>query len=145
MKKILFLFLLCLSISRLHAQLPTTSYEDYMYLTNGVRQALKNGYDIKQGYRLNYITEFSATSGGVLRTCKFYGFCQEGERIPHAYLMVYSRANDNYQDYFCIPANNSEQGIWDMALQKINGYKEPFDYQLFEYCLMRFGTYYPKY
>jgi hypothetical protein len=139
MKKVFFFFALLFTVQYLNAQIHTST-EDYNYLTNGLKFSVENGLELKEGYKLDYITSSETKSNGVLRTCKFYDYHKTGESEAHAFLLVYSRDNDDFKGFICIPTSGSDNSLWEMALQKLKTFQQA-DLFALEYGLLQFGVY----
>jgi hypothetical protein len=101
-----------------------TTMEEYLYVTKGYKVQIESGLDMKQGYKLEDITESTVTSGdSSYRKTSFKGLFRKGERTPCAIMCIYSNVVDNRlesTDYICIPHVDSSKEIWSMTLTKIS-------------------------
>ena len=116
-----FLFSLVLC-TELYSQ---TTQEEYNYVTKGYKDQIEKGGDMKKGYRFVDITESSfATGSSVQRKCNFKALFKEGKNKPCAILCIYTRSDNGFTDYLCIPTHDAQKEIWDQTFQKINSYSE---------------------
>jgi hypothetical protein len=110
--------MLLLSTTVFYAQFAATNLDDFNYLTKGYQIQTESGLDMKQGYTLQKISgrPFSAIVGNDTRFTEFYSLFKEGIDKPKATLLIlYNSKTPNEKTYFCIPAFNSANDIWEKA------------------------------
>ena len=98
-----------------------TTQEEYNYITKGYKVQTESGLDMKQGYSLIRLGEWSLTSGVENRECVFQGLLRDGQTKPCAIMMIYHRTDiPNGQTwYICIPTPNAKY-LWQQTLEFIS-------------------------
>jgi hypothetical protein len=120
-KMIMFLMLSLISYVTVVAQ---TSQEEYNYLTKGYKVQIESGLDMKNGYSFTDIGEHYITTGSVIRKCNFKALFRLGDSKPCAILCIYTRSDNSFVDYLCIPTYDAPQGIWEQAFNKFKSYSD---------------------
>ena len=101
-----------------------TTQEEYNYVTKGYPDQIDKGLDMKKGYHFVDLNENSVTTGTTVRSCKFKALMREGQTKPCAILCIYSRSDNGFKDYLCIPTYDAPKEIWDQAFEKFKTYSE---------------------
>ncbi len=101
-----------------------TTLEEYNYVTKGYQVQIQSGLDMKKGYNFEDITTHHVESGkGVTRQTEFKALFKEGQKKPSAILCIYTRSDNGFKDFICIPQFNSEKALWDSTWDKIATYE----------------------
>lgn len=101
-----------------------TTEEEYNYVTKGYKIQIESGLDMKKGYRFDEIAEHYTTSNtNIRRTCKFLALYRLGELKPCAILCIYSRSDNGFKDYICIPTYDASKDLWNAMNKKLNSYE----------------------
>jgi hypothetical protein len=108
MKRLLLAFAIMLS-SYSYSQ---TTNEEYNYCVKGYATTIKEGLDIKKGYKVENVE----TSYRGDRTTEFKALIDIAKKKPIAYIMIFT--NKGYPaSYYCIPSNGSNGEIMTKAYQ----------------------------
>lgn len=117
--KITLLIIVLFTTMKLYSQ---TTQEEYNYITKGYKVQTESGLDMKKGYHFQDITDTWITSGEIQRKCTFKALVRDGQTKPCAILCIYTRSDNGFKDYLCIPTFDSSKEIWDEVFQKFNSY-----------------------
>ena len=99
-----------------------TTMEEYNYVTKGYKIQIESGLDMKKGYTFTDLFENVITTGSTVRKCTFKALMRTNQAKPCAILCIYTRSDNNYSDYVCIPTTDSPKEIWDKAYEKFDSY-----------------------
>ncbi|VBB46830.1 conserved hypothetical protein [uncultured Paludibacter sp.] len=116
-KAILFSLIFILSIGFAKAQ---TTIEEYNYITKEYKSYLP----IKEGYKLEDINTVIYSLNSVDRIFNFKKFIREETNEVAAILVEYVRVSKGrtYILYFCIPSENSSDGVWKIVQDTIEAF-----------------------
>lgn len=94
-----------------------TTMEEYNYLSKGYKIQMESGLDMKKGYTIREIGEWGSTksSGGFERSGRLFHLIRDGDAMPCASLIIFSRSSTGWTHYQAIPHIYSDQEIWDKA------------------------------
>lgn len=120
-----------------------TTQEEYNYLTKGYKVQMESGLDMKKGYTLEDLGDWSYAHGTEIRKCTFKSLIRENDGLPCATLLIYQRADipNGAVFYICIPSFDAAEDIW----QQTNNYiklnvDETLPMQAIIYGLMRLNS-----
>ena len=95
-----------------------TTWEDYRYVTKGLKDDLSMGKAVKAGYGTEILgTEAWVTQAGIQRNAQLYYFKHSNE--TKAFVVSCWDSRNNYS-YFCIPTSDAGSDIWTKCFQDIN-------------------------
>ena len=119
MKKSILLFALLFSaITFVKAQ---TTEEEYNYVTKGYKVQMESGLDMKKGYTLKDLGNWSLNFGSDgTREATFKGLYRDNSSKPCAIMLIYKRPSSGYTEYYCIPTIDAPSNLWDKTLEQIN-------------------------
>ena len=115
------LFLLAFGLIVLNLAMAQTTEEEYQYLKHGYRAQVKNNLDMKKGYEMVEVKNWAVNYGEFQRQATFKQLYRMGDSKPCATLMILKRTDTGYEDYLCIPSDNSSEEMWKRAY---NDFKE---------------------
>ena len=114
----LFYILFCISA------FSQTTEEEYNYITKVYKIQIESGLDMKKGYRFEEIAEHYTTNNtNVRRTCKFLALYRLGQLKPCAVLCIYTRSDNGFKDYICIPTYDAPQYLWNAMYKQLDTYE----------------------
>ncbi|HRV53317.1 MAG: hypothetical protein M9940_01330 [Bacteroidetes bacterium] len=133
-KRIAFLSLSLMLIAalKLNAQQAPTTSAEYLYGSVGYKLQLNNKLPMKEGYTLR---DFSPVVEDT-RQVEFKGLYRNGEKIPCAVIMIYTRLRMAPQ-YYCIPSADADAELWkkfNASLLDDSENQQP-QLQFFAYCI----------
>lgn len=143
MKKAIFLLTLFISVSAfVKAQ---TTEEEYNYVTKGYKVQMESGLDMKKGYTLKDLGNWSLNFGSDgTREATFKGLYRDNSDKPCAIMLIYTRPSTNYKEYYCIPTIDAPSNLWDKTLTQINSHFTEQNakavYSTLVWALMKFST-----
>ena len=95
------------------SQIEPTTQDEYNFITKGYKIQVESGLDMKKGYSLKDITEYSTNSNGSVRKVEFKALLRDGQTKPCAILCKYKRLDTGFNEYLCIPSYNAPIEIWE--------------------------------
>lgn len=116
-----------------------TSVDEYNYLTKGYSQSIANGLGIKQGYSLTDKGSYTLDEGGYTLQVSVLYLMRTADNSYAAALVMVHDSKKNNTAYFCVPAKNSDQGLWNTMLTDIRntyGSKDKAGYEAIMYAMM---------
>jgi len=127
MKKIVIAFFTLLFISVVvHAQkIKPTTEDEYNFGTIGYKIQLQTKLPMKKGYSLTDLGGHEEPDRSVL----LKGLTRDGETMPCAVIMVYTKLNTP-PEYFCMPTPDAPESLWDRFHQSLNVITENKQQQL---------------
>jgi hypothetical protein len=95
----------------------STTQEEYNYIKSGLRFQLENGLGIKPGYKIVREGQWGLTydSGSYKRMVDFFTVYRVEGNVPCGLLMITTRSDTNYEDWFCIPSYGASDALWKTA------------------------------
>jgi len=97
-----------------------TSWQDYRYVTAGLKDDLSKGKNVKEGYSIVKIgTESSVSAGTLKRNAQLYYF-KKGQTTKAFALQVWDTNNPNNYSFICIPTSDADTDIWKATFTDIN-------------------------
>lgn len=104
-----------------------TTLEEYNYITKGYKIQQESGLDMKKGYILSDMTDFTSLDFGQdenqgKRGMVFKGLIRNSESKPCAIMAIYQRKVNGvikFEEHFCIPMPNNND-LWNKTLEQIN-------------------------
>ena len=124
MKKLMLLIATSILIAcstKLYSQ--ATTDEEYNYVIKGYQAQVEAGLDMKKGYMLKELGEWSALYTDGTRGFKFIGLYRATDTKPCAVIAIYQKKENgklSYQEYYCIPSSDAAQNLWDRTMSQIN-------------------------
>ena len=97
----------------LNSQVEQTTQDEYNFITKGYKIQVESGLDMKKGYSLKDITEYSTNSNGSVRKVEFKALLRTGQTKPCAILCKYKRLDTGFSEYLCIPTYDTPIEIWE--------------------------------
>jgi len=94
-----------------------TTQDEYNFITKGYKIQVESGLDMKKGYSLKDITEYSTNSDGTIRKVEFKALIRDGEKKPCAILCKYKRVDTERTEYLCIPTYDAPIEIWEQTFK----------------------------
>ena len=127
MKKILIasFTLLFISITAVAQKIKPTTEDEYNFGTIGYKIQLQTKLPMKRGYSIVDLGGHDEPD----RSVALKGLMREGETIPCAVLMVYSKINTP-PEYFCMPTPDAPEALWTRFYQSLNVITENKQQQL---------------
>ena len=92
-----------------------TTETEYNYLTKGYKIQVESGLDMKKGYSLKDVGEWSVDYSSFKRKATFKALYRDNDSIPCATLMILKRTDTVFEEYVCIPHYKSDSSIWEKA------------------------------
>lgn len=108
------------------ASFSSTTMEEYNYVKSGLRFQVENGLDLRNGYSLKRMGQWGMNynSNSWRRRAEFFQVYKDNGAAPCAMLMIASRSDTDYQEWFCIPAHESAKGVWSQCFKDWQKYTE---------------------
>ena len=98
-----------------------TTEEEYNYVTKGYKVQMESGLDMKKGYSLKELGNWSLNFGSDgTREAVFKGLYRDNSTKSCAIMLIYKRPSTGYTEYYCIPTIDAPQNLWDKTLEQIN-------------------------
>lgn len=98
-----------------------TTEEEYNYVTKGYKVQMESGLDMKKGYSLKDLGNWSLNFGSDgTREAVFKGLYRDNSTKSCAIMLIYKRPSTGYTEYYCIPTIDAPQNLWDKTLEQIN-------------------------
>jgi len=100
----------------------STTEEEYNYVTKGYKTQFESGLDMKKGYILKDLGEWSLKYDNVTRGLTFKGLLRENDTIPCAVMAIYQKKNNgksSLTEYYCIPTLDAPD-LWDRTIAQLN-------------------------
>lgn len=128
MKKAIFIFVTLLitvlfGSVKTYSQTPvTTTEEEYNYITKGYQVQIESGLDMKKGYTLKDIGDWSLKYGDGNRGFTFKGLYRGTNTKPCAIMAIYNKKEGEkitYKEYYCIPTLTAE-ALWNKTLSQLS-------------------------
>jgi len=95
-----------------------TSWQDYRYVTEGLKDDFLKGKGVKSGYYLyNIGTENWVSTGNIKRNAQIFYF-KKGD-VNKAFIIKIWDSENNF-NYYCIPTADADTQIWNMAFKAIS-------------------------
>ena len=123
MKKLLFLFLFCVTTFTFSQETETTNYtllktttEEYNYISKGYKIQIESGLDMKKGYDVKPIYKNTFSINKIERSVAIKGlYRNENPESPCALLVETLRKDTGYSILFCVPTVNSDEEVLNKA------------------------------
>ncbi len=106
-------------------QAPTTE-EEYNYLTKGYAIQISSGLDMKKGYTMKDMGNWSIGFPDGRRDTQFKGLMRDSVETPCAILMIYRKA-DGVTTYCCIPTLDADPSLWERTMKQIHDAASAFN------------------
>ena len=100
-----------------------TTDDEYNYVVKGYQAQVEGGLDMKKGYILKDLGDWSALYTDGTRGFKFIGLYRSTDTKPCAIMAIYQKKDNgklSYQEYYCIPTTDAPQNLWDRTMSQIN-------------------------
>ena len=115
------MILICeLSCSNLFGQ--TTTKEEYDYVTKGYKMQIEGGLDMKQGYALKDLGNWSLDFTDGARGFHFIGLYRTNDTKPCAIIAIYEKKDNQatrFAEYYCIPTPDATD-LWERTRAQLN-------------------------
>lgn len=109
-------------VTKLYSQTITTTEEEYNYVTKGYQVQLESGLDMKKGYTIKDLGDWSLKYSDGTRGLTFKGLYRGADIKPCAIMSIYQKKEDGtatYSEYYCIPTADAST-LWDRTLTQLN-------------------------
>lgn len=122
--KISFVFL-CLSVIAFGQKIKPTTEEEFNFGSVGYKIQMQTKLPMKKGYS---IVDYGGHEEPD-RSVALKGLLRDGETIPCAVIMVYSKINTP-PEYFCMPTPDAPESLWNRFHESLNVITENKQQQL---------------
>jgi hypothetical protein len=127
MKKILIalVFLLLFTFNAISQKIKPTTEDEYNFGSVGYKIQMQMKLPMKKGYSVIDLGGHEEPD----RSVALKGLVRDGETIPCAVIMVYSKINTP-PEYFCMPTIDASEALWNRFYESLNVITENKQQQL---------------